>query len=152
MHKEVKWMFDHEQNKNLLHFHIISRLFRCTYHDFCAILVSLFAGLYLLHTTDYFRHCASIETWGTRTKNYNFIIFFCDYLVWSDLFFFCSQIELVDMHYGTGEDPLNDPFQFEEHMLEIEKCKTVSRGCFFLVSYSWIQRHYWFYWNLKRTY
>ncbi|CAH0392958.1 unnamed protein product [Bemisia tabaci] len=36
------------------------------------------------------------------------------------------------MHYGTGEDPLNDPFQFEEHMLEIEKCKTVSRGCFFL--------------------
>ncbi|XP_039294156.1 uncharacterized protein LOC120348902 [Nilaparvata lugens] len=42
------------------------------------------------------------------------------------------EVELVDMHYGTGQDVHLDPFQFDDHLHEIRRCQKVSRGCFYL--------------------
>ncbi|RZF35450.1 hypothetical protein LSTR_LSTR014142 [Laodelphax striatellus] len=42
------------------------------------------------------------------------------------------EVELVDMHYGTGQDVHLDPFQFDDHLHEIKRCHKVSRGCFYL--------------------
>ncbi|KAF6205407.1 hypothetical protein GE061_019579 [Apolygus lucorum] len=44
------------------------------------------------------------------------------------------EVELVDMHYGTELNPLNDPYQYDEHIEEILACQRISRGCFYLVS------------------
>lgn len=49
-----------------------------------------------------------------------------------------AQIEIVDMHFGTGPDSMNvsdlDPYILDEHLSEIEICSKVSRSVFFLVS------------------
>lgn len=49
-----------------------------------------------------------------------------------------GQIEIVDMHFGTGPDSMNvsdlDPYILDEHLSEIEICSKVSRSVFFLVS------------------
>lgn len=48
------------------------------------------------------------------------------------------QIEIVDMHFGTGPDSMNvidlDPYILDEHLSEIEICSRRSRSVFFLVS------------------
>lgn len=50
-----------------------------------------------------------------------------------------NQIEVVDMHFGTG--PVNmdavvdlDPYILDEHLKEIEVCSKVSKSTFFIVS------------------
>lgn len=54
------------------------------------------------------------------------------------------QIEIVDMHFGTGLDSMNvsdlDPYILEEHLSEIEICSKVSRSVFFLVSFALVSR------------
>ncbi|XP_014253729.1 NACHT domain- and WD repeat-containing protein 1 [Cimex lectularius] len=42
------------------------------------------------------------------------------------------EVELVDMHYGTENDPLSHPFQYEDLIQEIRECHKISRGCFYL--------------------
>lgn len=46
-----------------------------------------------------------------------------------------EQVELVDMHFGTGSDTLQDPYRFADQLAEIHHCHQVSRGCFFMVSF-----------------
>lgn len=46
-----------------------------------------------------------------------------------------EQVELVDMHFGTGSDTLQDPYRFADQLAEIRHCHQVSRGCFFMVSF-----------------
>lgn len=45
------------------------------------------------------------------------------------------QVELVDMHFGSASDPSLDPWQFSNHIADIKHAHSISRGCFFLVSY-----------------
>lgn len=50
----------------------------------------------------------------------------------------CSQIELVDMHFGTGPDGAvvdYDPLALKDHLREIEMCSKVSKSIFFIVSF-----------------
>ncbi|XP_030746307.1 NACHT domain- and WD repeat-containing protein 1 [Sitophilus oryzae] len=42
------------------------------------------------------------------------------------------EVELVDMHYGSDERELYDPWIFKDHLQEIRNCHKISRGCFFL--------------------
>lgn len=48
-----------------------------------------------------------------------------------------AQIELVDMHFGTGPDGAvvdYDPYVLDDHLREIELCSKVSKSVFFIVS------------------
>ncbi|XP_046664661.1 uncharacterized protein LOC124357184 [Homalodisca vitripennis] len=48
------------------------------------------------------------------------------------------EVELVDVHFGTGTDTLQDPYRFADQLAEIQHCHQVSRGCFFLLQFTFL--------------
>ncbi|KAK6620990.1 hypothetical protein RUM43_011293 [Polyplax serrata] len=43
------------------------------------------------------------------------------------------EVEMADIHYGTGYDSAFDVDILKCHLSEIDHCFQISRGCFFMV-------------------
>jgi hypothetical protein len=47
------------------------------------------------------------------------------------------EVEIIDMHFGTGPEPYTivdvDPHVLDDHLSEIDDCRSVSKSIFFIV-------------------